>query len=211
MPDIRIERIFPAPWVWLTLAVGLAGCAGTRAAMEDSEPFIEDVTESPPHTEETQIKARLIREVERWRGTPYRYGGTGRSGFDCSGFTHRLYKDLFDIDLPRRAGDQARRGRRTTRDDLRVADLVFFVTPSRTDHIGIYLGNGEFAHASTSSGVMISHLDESYWRESYRGARRLVEPVPTDETNVSEPPTREIVERIYAQPASHPSSPRVGW
>jgi hypothetical protein len=64
-------------------------------------------------------------------------------------------------------------GEKIDRHDLQVADLVFFRTPARTDHVGVYLGEGEFAHASTSSGVMVSALEEEYWEEAYRSARRV--------------------------------------
>lgn len=101
-------------------------------------------------------------------------GGTDRSGVDCSGFVQRVYGDLFGIRLPRTTADQVHRGIDISDSQLRPGDLIFFL-PSRTlRHVGIYLGDGQFAHASKSNGVMISNIDEPYWRRAYWTARRVL-------------------------------------
>ena len=121
------------------------------------------------------VRDRLVFEVNRWLGVRYQYGGAGRSGFDCSGFVRRVYRDALDRSLPRTTRDQMRVGGAVARNRLQVGDLVFFRTPARTDHVGVYIGDGEFAHASSSSGVMVSHLGEPYWSKSYRSARRVLD------------------------------------
>lgn len=120
------------------------------------------------------MEQRLRDTVSQWNGTPHRMGGTNRSGVDCSGFVQRVYDDLFGIRLPRTTAHQVRRGIDIEDSQLRPGDLVFFL-PSRTlRHVGIYLGDGQFAHASKSNGVMISRMDEPYWRRAYWTARRIL-------------------------------------
>lgn len=123
------------------------------------------------------VRQALLAQHERWVGTPYRLGGESPRGIDCSALVQNIFSDTFRFDLPRTTGEQVRQGQRVDRDDLRPGDLVFF-RPSRAyRHVGIYVGEGRFLHASTSRGVMISDLDNRYWRRHYWQARRPMEPV----------------------------------
>ena len=115
----------------------------------------------------------LKRHYERWRGTPYVDGGMSASGMDCSGFTVVAFRELFGVSLPRTAGEQAVSGREVTRDALKPGDLVFFQTGRWKRHVGIYLSDEQFIHASLSRGVTLSSLDDSYWQKKYWQARRL--------------------------------------
>lgn len=117
----------------------------------------------------------LRKAIEKWLGTPYRYGGMSVSGIDCSGFTTMIFDEVYGVHLPRRAKDQYLLGRGVDAASLKQGDLVFFQLPKTraVSHVGIYLSNGQFAHASTSSGVMISSLNEDYWTKLYKGARRI--------------------------------------
>ena len=117
----------------------------------------------------------LRKAIGKWLGTPYRYGGMSASGIDCSGFTTVIFDEVFGVHLPRRAKDQYLLGRGVDLSSLKQGDLVFFQLPKTraVSHVGIYLSNGQFAHASTSSGVMISSLNEEYWTKLYKGARRI--------------------------------------
>jgi cell wall-associated NlpC family hydrolase len=85
-----------------------------------------------------------------------------------------LYRDIFNRSIPRSTSLQVQSGRPVTLSRLRPGDLVFFKPPRKVRHVGIYLGNGEFAHTSASKGVMISELSETYWRKCYWTARRLL-------------------------------------
>ncbi len=118
----------------------------------------------------------LKRHYERWRGTPYVNGGMSPAGIDCSGFTVLAYRELFDLPLPRTAGEQAGSGREVQRAALQPGDLVFFNTGLWNKHVGIYLADDQFIHASLSRGVTISSLDDAYWQEKYWQARRMSAP-----------------------------------
>ena len=117
---------------------------------------------------------KLFHFVYDWIGTPYRYGGSSRRGIDCSAFTKQLYSDVFNMSIRRSSRDIFSMVSPVGKDDLKEGDLVFFKIHSRSiSHVGIYLGNGRFAHAS-SKGVAISNLDEAYYsRYFYKGGRIL--------------------------------------
>jgi len=117
---------------------------------------------------------KLFHFVYDWIGTPYRFGGTSRKGIDCSAFTKELYSKVFNMDIERNSRDIFSMVSPVKRDDLKEGDLVFFKIHSRRiSHVGIYLGNNRFAHAS-SRGVAISSLDDAYYkRYFYRGGRML--------------------------------------
>lgn len=215
-PTARIRALCPTIFLYLGVVL-LAGCAtSSNVSTVRVEPADRVVTEAETGLDQPSVlkqRSRLLAEVDRWKGTRYRYGGTGSRGFDCSGFVYRVFQDAYGISLPRTTRSQMKSGRPISNDDIRFADLVFFYTPSRTDHVGIYLGGGEFAHASSSSGVMISHLSEDYWRKAFRGARRATE-IPFDEEPL--PTSVAISEERIPQPAPDypnalPAPSRIGW
>ncbi|MBV9333301.1 MAG: C40 family peptidase [Candidatus Eremiobacteraeota bacterium] len=120
----------------------------------------------------SKIAQRLTSDALRFLGVPYVFGGTSTSGFDCSGFVQHVFA-MVGIDLPRTADVQYDAGRPAT-GGPRAGDLVFFDTYGGVSHVGIYLGQGRFVHASSSHGVMVSHLSDSYWASRYVGAKRLI-------------------------------------
>lgn len=116
----------------------------------------------------------IIAHSYSYLGTPYRYGGTSYSGIDCSGFTMKVFAQ-FGIYLPHGASDQYALSTPVTTEERAPGDLVFFNTSGYgIGHVGIYLGGGQFIHASTSRGVIISSLYESYYARTYLFAGRII-------------------------------------
>ncbi len=140
-----------------------------------------DNTSTPPDASGPEVSrgsstARsIITGSLRFLGTPYRYGGRTTKGFDCSGFVGYVF-GLFDIKLPRSSREQASVGTHVDKDSLIPADLVFFKTggSSRINHVGIYLGDSRFIHASSTRGVVITSLNDKYYKKAYYGARRVL-------------------------------------
>ena len=117
---------------------------------------------------------QIINTSLQYLGVPYKFGGTTPKGFDCSGFTQYVFSKN-GISLPRAADIQYKTGKAVARNELRQGDLVFFTTyESGASHVGIYTDGGRFIHASSSKGVMISRLDDVYWKPRYVGAKRMV-------------------------------------
>jgi lipoprotein Spr len=116
----------------------------------------------------------LYRFIDEWYGTPYRYGGNGKNGIDCSGFSTKLYAGVYDMPIQRTAQQQFNASKRVKRKKLREGDLVFFNEGGkRITHVGVYLTNAYFVHAGTGNGVIISNLNEAYWQRHFAGGGRL--------------------------------------
>ncbi len=117
----------------------------------------------------------LFNKIDEWWGVNYCMGGTTKDCVDCSGFTGNMMRDVYRINLPRTASEQYTASDRVDREHLKEGDLIFFKTKrGYINHVGIYLHNNKFVHASTSNGVMISDLDEHYWQGKYAGGGRVV-------------------------------------
>ncbi|MFL5739984.1 MAG: C40 family peptidase [Flavisolibacter sp.] len=114
----------------------------------------------------------LLRVIDQWIGTRYKLGGSSRDGIDCSALMQVLFDSLFAVTLPRTAKEQYHFSRRISRTELREGDLVFFNTVGGVSHVGMYLQNNKFIHAS-SNGVTISDLYEDYWLRRFVGVGRI--------------------------------------
>jgi lipoprotein Spr len=126
---------------------------------------------------ETLTNTSLYNLIDEWWETPYRLGGTTKKGIDCSAFVQTLMLGVFAVQLPRTAREQRTASTKIETDEMREGDLVFFNTKGRVSHVGVYLHNNKFVHASTSGGVMISDLNEDYWRRKFIGAGRILQPI----------------------------------
>lgn len=125
-----------------------------------------------PASADNSIKSALYAQYQEWRGTPYHYGGLSKRGIDCSGFVYTTFRDRFDRQLPRTTAGQARVGYAVPRHAVTAGDLVFFRTSTKGRHVGIYIEDGKFLHASTSEGVVLSNLEAHYWSAHYWKAQR---------------------------------------
>lgn len=135
-----------------------------QASQDEFEAMVRNV----------DIKSKIMDQYADWKGVRYRLGGDTKRGIDCSGFVQRTFREQFGMDLPRSTYEQEDMGKKIQRTKLRPGDLVLFRAGSTGRHVGIYLGNDKFVHASTSSGVTISSMTETYWDKRYREARRVL-------------------------------------
>ncbi|MBR1770102.1 MAG: C40 family peptidase [Bacteroidales bacterium] len=103
-----------------------------------------------------------------WIGTPYQLGGLTKNGVDCSGFVFNVYNDVFSIKLPRRSADMENAVKLLSgKNKMKEGDLVFF-GKGKVNHVGIFITQDKFIHASSSKGVIVSSLEEKYWKENFR-------------------------------------------
>lgn len=120
-----------------------------------------------------QDNQKLYEAINSWLGVPYKYGGTDRNGVDCSAFVGIIYKQVYGVTLQRTSNDMLRDVNLISKSKLKEGDIVFFTNSNgKVSHVGIYLKDGLFAHASTSNGVSVSRVDDSYWsKHFYKGGR----------------------------------------
>ena len=148
------------------MAMYLFGCAispsgSSRAAITTYLPKSVDLTSAPI------VKKLLYSQLKEWRRTKYKLGGLTKKGIDCSGLVYVTFRTKFGIKLPRTTEFQVKVGKGINKYQLRPGDLVFFKTGVFTRHVGIYIENNKFIHASTSKGVTLSSLDNYYWSKKY--------------------------------------------
>ncbi len=138
----------------------------------------------------------LYNEAVEWLKTPYRRGGMSHRGMDCSGLTNTIFKNVFGIQLQRRSRDIYNKDVVVVKkDDLQPGDLVFFATSRRgkgVNHVGVYLGNHKFVHASVSNGVIISDLNEGYYARTWVKGGRIKN-------------TNETFESLFAKQQENPN------
>jgi cell wall-associated NlpC family hydrolase len=145
-----------------------------------SSPFRDGGTATTKSSvpDEKEMRDRILSEFARWEGVKYKLGGASKKGIDCSSLMQEIYHaafaDTLNTRLPRTTARQISHGVGTKRADLRPGDLVFFSMTRAERHVGVYIGDGEFIHASTSQGVKISSLQNDYWVKRYTTARRVI-------------------------------------
>ncbi len=146
----------------------------TKSATTAKTTSVKPTTTNTTSTETSSKAKAVINTAKNYMGVPYVWGGTTPSGFDCSGFTQYVL-GRNGISVPRTSAEQYTAGISVSRSNLKVGDLVFFTTyKPGPSHLGFYLGDGNFIHASSSKGVTISSLDSSYYSSRYIGARRVI-------------------------------------
>jgi len=131
-----------------------------------------------PHTSFGFNNKQFESKVKEYLDVPYKAGGTTKKGMDCSGFSKTVYSKFFGIELPHSSVDQFRLSalRKIDATQLKPGDLIFFANKKKrkVNHVGVYLSGKKFIHASSSQGIMVSSLDDDYWRNRFVGSKRHV-------------------------------------
>ena len=198
MPTSSYSRV--CIMLFIISSISLMGCVYTQPIPSPSQqPYVQggradsvatvepgEVRENLARTADESIQAShqpselsrkelLMAQADTWAGTPHRWGGTTESGIDCSALVQRVYGESFNVVLPRTTREQVRVGKKIPGSQLEVGDLIFYRINLRTRHVGIYVGDNAFLHASKSEGVTISSLADPYWRSKYWMARRILD------------------------------------
>ena len=130
-------------------------------------------------TSNVSQRIAFVNNALSYLGTPYRYGGCSAKGMDCSGFVYRTGIDVLALQMPRRSDALAEYAKRITDEEIQPGDLLFFHTAGGISHVGIYIGAGKFIHSASDGphiGVIISSIQESYWKKTYRFAGSIMKP-----------------------------------
>ena len=148
----------------------------TSTPPERTPPVKNDIKKPEPVAPGGKFENQKMMDlILTWMGTPYDYGGETRSGTDCSGFTMQMFRQSAGISLPRTTEEQVKLGSPVQRENLKFGDLLFFNTTGQNpSHVGIYIGDDMFAHASVSFGVTLSSMYSSYYKKRYTEARRII-------------------------------------
>jgi len=151
----------------------LTACGGT-APVTRHQPVAPAISGGSAAAVDQVLLGQLYKQHQEWRGTPYQIGGQSHQGVDCSGFVQLTYQSRLGVTLPRTTEQQAGAGQPVRQSALATGDLVFFRIDGKTRHVGIYLEQNRFLHASKSRGVIISPLDSPYWQAVYWRSRRVL-------------------------------------
>lgn len=152
----------------------LSSCGSSRRTVTTRVHGTADQMVTIAYTND--IGRQLVKEAQRWLGSPYRFGGHERSGTDCSGLVMEVYNRTLGIALPRSSADQRTFATDIHRNALRHGDLIFFAPGGhgRISHVGIYIGDNRMIHASSSKGVIVSDINDSYWQRNYVSSGRIL-------------------------------------
>ncbi len=157
-------------------ALALAACLpNPRYGRTESNTPRSGVTVEKYRSTNDNLRFGMI--ISSYLGRPYQGSSRYQPGIDCSLFTQEVYREFARIPLGRTVEDQHRMGKEVLRNRLMPGDLVFFTTErDRVSHVGIYVGFDQFAHASSTAGVVLSDLNDTYWAKRYESARRVIDP-----------------------------------
>ncbi len=158
----------------ILLALLFTGCFSTNNSTYTKKSININTLYTQDTYNNINISQALLDHFKEWEGTPYKYAGNTKKGVDCSYFVQNAYIQSLNIKLPRTTKYQSKQGQEVNKHRLKTGDLVFFITGHKKRHVGIYLNNGHFMHASTSKGVIISRLDNPYWSKHYWKTQRII-------------------------------------
>jgi lipoprotein Spr len=180
---MSLKRFLPL----LIVGLLLASCHGNKGITKAGDPPKKEESASKAAAKKIQEKysvmlgiepskidnIKLYSFVDDWYGVPYVYGGKTKNGVDCSGFACALYREVYERNLQGSSASLFEGSKPMKKDDLEEGDLVFFkINGDKISHVGVYLQNNKFVHASTKKGIMISDLNEEYYKKYfYKGGR----------------------------------------
>ncbi len=156
-------------YISLMLSSLVTACSSTP----DPEEALTKTEKALGPTPTIVNKPDLMMFYNEWYGTPYQWGGTEKTGIDCSAFVQKAYVEAYQVALPRTTRLQSKQGVKLDRAEAKHGDLVFFKTTKANYHVGIYLGNKQFMHVSEKKGVIISRTDNPYWASKFWQVRRI--------------------------------------
>lgn len=164
------------------MAIGIAACHSSKKTVRGNSgvpvrkvDYKEMKSDVESRHYDTQQIGALVAEAARWLGVPYKYAGNDKKGVDCSGLTSQVFLKTLNVKMPRSSREQQQWCTNIKKENLQPGDLVFFATGSnrnRVSHVGLYIGNGDIIHASSSRGVIISNLTENYYLKRYHSSGR---------------------------------------
>lgn len=170
----QVRSALAAPTVSQSAPIQPASLPYTAMAPEAASPVQQKYAVLLNTGVEQLPSADLLEKIDPWMGVPYRSGGNSRSGIDCSAFTMLVFEQCCGIRLPRTSKQQYTFCEPTDATVLSSGDLLFYSTRGKgVSHVGIYLGNGKFAHASVSNGVTVSDISDPYYQKRFIEARRI--------------------------------------
>ncbi len=180
---INLSRILSLLFSFLLLGlfahpVGAKQKPVKRQTAPAPQPKKVEVQSTSP--EEKLQEEKIQEEMEKYLGVRYKRGGNDTRGFDCSGFVKQIYSKVFGIDLPHQSLEQNKSSlfSRISPDELKTGDLVFFSEGRNNkgiNHVGIYMADGRFIHSARTKGVMVSNLEDPYWKARLVSSRRLAD------------------------------------
>lgn len=170
----------------LIVSISINGCISQKFVKSDNteytthednsnEDLITNIDFKKLDKEEQRIyiENALNDFYNEWKGVKYKFGGDTKKGIDCSAFTQKVFKEKFQLDIPRTTRTQVKLGKTIKKDNLKLGDLVFFKTGKVDRHVGIYIGNGEFMHASIK-GVKVTKLNKPFYKKAYWVSKRVI-------------------------------------
>lgn len=171
----------PKIYLMILICLIVASCGTHRVTQTDNKPAAQNIYDrddkaGKKREESTLFAKRLIAEARTWLGTPYLYGGKDKKGADCSGFIMMVFKNAHDVALPRTSRDQCNYCNPISKECLEPGDLIFFSSKNsggKVAHVGLYIGNGNMIHASSSKGVVETSLEMKYYVDHYLTGGRI--------------------------------------
>jgi len=164
-----------------TFTIFITGCASTSNKYVQSDKNIQDKIVQNNKKIKVQrnqyIHDALMDFYKHWEGVRYKYGGNSKNGIDCSAFTQKVFKQKFNLDIPRTTRTQVKVGQTINKDQLKQGDLIFFKTGKIDRHVGIYIGDGKFMHASIK-GVKVTNLNKPFYQKTYWTSKRVLDQNP---------------------------------